>query len=182
MEWKPKPLAMSGAAHEHFQNGNIPEALRAHAQANHERVILANLSNPLTLSTMTRAWVEAQLPTYPHALEDWRSAVNMRVKNFPTEIAHCVAGACKKPTRDVERPGLSFCGKDDIVYLSHCPMCGEAGVQLKRIDPVHFQPGNRFSRLLSMQVCDHDLPLDDKLWQAIRNASELIREGYIGSF
>ncbi len=182
MEGKPKPLAMCGVAHEHFQNGNIPAALKAHAEMGQERTVLATLSNPLTLSTKQRAWVEAQLQTYPHALDDWRRAVSVRVRNFPTEISHSIAVACKKQLRDVERPALSFCGKDDVIFLSRCPICYETGVQLKRIEPSQFHPGNRFSRLLSMQVCDHQLPLDEKLWQAILNASELIREGYIGSF
>lgn len=131
---------------------------------------------------MTRTWVVTQLPTYTHAFDDWTHAVNMRTKNFATEIAHCVAMACKKQLRDVGRPTLSFCGKGNIIYLSRCPLCHEERVRLQRVEPSQFHPGSRFSRLLTIQICDHRLPLDDKLWQAILNASELICEGYIGSF
>lgn len=170
---------MTGVAREHFRKGDIAAALRAHAKAHQEHVISESLNDPLILSGMTRAWVEACLPLYPRALDDWESAVSMRIKNFSVEISHSIALACKKHSRDVARPRLVYSGKDGVVYIDHCPLCGAENVKLQNADSKNFHPPRWYSGLSPNYACNHRLPLDPLLWQAILNANILISEGVI---
>ncbi len=179
MEPKFKAVAMTGIAREHLQNGNMPEALTAHANGHAQHQMFITLGNPVLLAGQTPTWVAKAQLTFATAEADWIRAVQIRAKNFSAEIAHSVAAACKRPTRDVHRPVISYCGKDDFVYLDRCPMCGSENVRLLRKDPADFRPPNIISRILSVRVCDHHLPLEISLWQAIVNANTLLGESRI---
>ncbi len=173
---------MTGQAFVHMQQGRVPDALRAHAEEFAERATFATLGNPIDLASQTQAWVTKAKELYPTAHADWVRAVQQRMRVFSMEIAHSVATACHRPTQQTHHPVLKYSGQADIIYVDRCPLCNAENVRINRADPATFRPPRLFSRILAARVCDHHLPISTGLWQAMLNASTLIREGDIETY
>lgn len=173
MDHIPQPSLMSGEALRLLRNRNAAGALRLHAEAYQERQLFTTLGNPVLLASQTPEWVDTAQTIYPAAHTDWIRAVQSRAKNFPAEIVHAVATACKRDDRKIQRPTLCYCGKADIVFLNLCPLCSNEQVRLLRVDPATFTAPLLISRILQLRSCNHRLPLDGSLWQAIVNANAL---------
>jgi hypothetical protein len=168
---------VNGDAWINAQKGDYPAAIRAQSKAHAAEVVAATLHNHILLSGMPRTWVDEQNVAHPNAFEAWVLAVGIRRRGFHTEIADAIAVASNKRLRDIPKFHLSFCGKNDIIYLDVCPLCGTENVRLQRVDPAQFRP--RLPLIGKLKACDHRLPVRDELWQAILNASLLIREKQI---